>query len=80
MCGVLSQGEPVLPYLWLLSVLRHVGLGILSLYEERDPIVHVNLNDINVAVDDPFPEDAGDSRCICRASRHCSGSLLMASL
>ena len=45
------------PYLWVLNVLRQVGLGLLSLFTESEPVVHCNLKDNTVAVEDPLPDE-----------------------
>ncbi len=52
----------MLPYLWLITVLKQVGLGLLSLYEELEPVVYPNLDENTVAVDDPLPSDDSDAR------------------
>ncbi len=52
----------MLPYLWLITVVKHVGLGLLSMYEELEPVVYPNLTEHTVAVDDPLPSDSSDAR------------------
>jgi hypothetical protein len=45
------------PYLWVLNVLRQVGQGLLSLFTESEPVVHCNLKDNTVAVEDPLADE-----------------------
>ncbi len=44
------------PYLWLLSVLRDVGVGVLSMFSGPMIVVHCNLKDTTVAVEDSLPD------------------------